>query len=547
MNGKHLAALGMLLPLVGCQNRAERPNIVFFLVDDYGWLDSQVAYGEQPYPRNLMIDTPNMCCLAQMGVVMTNAYACSLSTPTRTSLMTGMNSAHERITSYTSPYRDTPTDASGGTIGIRNDNEQDIFSRPEWNWNGISPVPGIANTLHVSPMVQFLKDAGYYTVHCGKAHWGCMGTPGASPLNLGFTVNISGNITGMPRSYQSEDNFGNSAELWNHSAVQNMSEYYGTGTHLTQALTLEALKTLDYPISHKEPFYLYLAHYAVHTPIQADSRYYQKYVDRGLDEGQARYASMVEGVDTSLGMLMDYLEQRGVADNTIIIFYSDNGGHSIDTRKGGVAHHVNDPLREGKGSVYEGGIRVPMMFYWPGKTYAGARINTPVVPEDMFRTILHMAGVSGYDTIQPLDGLDLCGLITDGSQYVGKAMARGEISNQVEANSFVIPQSVSGVNPQRDVISHMPHQWRIEDQYDVDYMSSIRRGEYKLVYRMETSQLELYNLKEDISERNDISKQNPQLVEQLARALSDRLREWNAAMPVVKQTGEPVKMPDELL
>ena len=241
-------------------------------------------------------------------------------------------------------------------------------------------------------------------------------------------------------------------------------------------MTREALKTLEHPIRQKLPFYLYFSHYSNHTPIQRDKRYIQPYLDAGMDEGQARYASMVEGMDKSLGDVLDFLETKGVADNTIIIFYSDNGGHSVGNEKGGEPHTQNLPLREGKGSVYEGGIRVPMLFCWPGKVSAGTRINTPVSAEDVFPTILEMAGVKKYETVQERDGQSLVKLIQKGSRYVAKAQKSGKITNQREANAIVIPEAISGIDPERGIIFHFPHQLRFEDQDDIDFMSALRKG-----------------------------------------------------------------------
>ena len=160
--------------------------------------------------------------------MLTNAYACPVSTPTRTSLITGVNAAHSHITNWTSTTRDTPSDATGGAeammqSGVNND-MSGRFSRPEWNINGMSPVEGVESTLYATPLPQLLRDAGYYTIHVGKAHWASAGTPGASPYNMGYNVNVSGNVAGMPRSYQSEDNYGNTPQLWNYLAVQNMTE-----------------------------------------------------------------------------------------------------------------------------------------------------------------------------------------------------------------------------------------------------------------------------------------------------------------------------------
>ena len=548
MKLKHLTGLALLAPSVAFA--ANKPNIVFFIIDDMGWVDSSVAYGEDVYPNNLKFHTPNMQRLASQGVMLTNAYACPVSTPTRTSLITGVNAAHSRITNWTSTTKDTPSDATGGAVAMAqsgvNEDLTGRFVRPDWNLNGMSPVEGVENTLYATPLPRLLQDEGYYTIHVGKAHWASAGTPGASPYNMGYLVNVSGTVAGMPRSYYSEDNYGNTPELWNMLAVQNMTEYYGTGTHLTEALTFEALKTLDFPIANDIPFYLYFAHYATHTPIQRDPRFIQKYLDAGLDEGQARYASMVEGVDKSLGDLLDYLEARGVAEDTIIIFMTDNGGNAENKAKGGVRFMHNLPLRNGKGSVYEGGIRVPMMVKWNGKVAPATRVNTPVICEDIFPTILEMAGVKGYDVVQEIDGKSLVNLVTKGSKLTAKAAKRGEIADQKAANAFVVPESVSGIDPERTLIFHYPHQWKPYDLVDIDYLSAVRKGDWKLVYRMRTGTLELYNLKSDIGEQNNVAAANPEKVKELAAELSAKLREWKSPMPTSRADGKVVPMPDEL-
>ena len=548
MKLKHLTGLSLLAPSVALA--AEKPNIVFFIVDDMGWVDSSVAYGEEVYPNNMRYNTPNMQRLASQGVMLTNAYACPVSTPTRTSLITGVNAAHSHITNWTSTTRDTPSDATGGAVammqsGVNND-MSGRFSRPEWNINGMSPVDGVESTLYATPLPQLLRDAGYYTIHVGKAHWASAGTPGASPYNMGYNVNVSGNVAGMPRSYQSEDNYGNTPQLWNYLAVQNMTEYYGTGLHLTEALTREALKTLDYPVANGLPFYLYFAHYATHTPIQRDSRFVQRYLDAGMDEGQARYASMVEGVDKSLGDLLDYLEAKGVADDTIIIFMTDNGGNAENKAKGGVRFMHNLPLRNGKGSVYEGGIRVPLMVKWSGKVAPDTRVNTPVICEDLFPTILQMAGIKRYDVVQSVDGKSLVNLVTKGSKLAAKAAKKGQITDQKSANAFVVPQEVSGIDPERALVFHYPHQWKPYDLEDIDFLSAVRKGDWKLVYRMRTGKLELYNLREDIGEQHDLAAKYPERVKELAVELSETLRKWNSPMPSNRTTGEVVPMPDKL-
>ena len=543
MNKKPLAGLAALLPLAACSDKAQQPNIVFFLVDDFGWVDSSVQYGEELYPNNLRFNTPNMQRLSERSTVFGNAYACAVSTPTRTSIMTGMNAAHTGITNWTSAVRDTPSDATGGGFWMAEHSGSgdalagDLLSRPDWNINGISPVPGVPHTQYANSLVQFLKDAGYFTVHVGKAHWASAGTPGVNPYNHGFCVNIAGTMAGMPRDYSGMQNYGNTKERWNDFAVQNLVEYYGTQTHLTEALTQEALKALDYPIRHRQPFYLYLASYATHTPIQPDERFAQKYRDAGMDEGQAAYASLVEGVDCSLGEVLDFLEEKGIADNTIVIFMTDNGGNSENKQKGGVLHTQNLPLREGKGSCYEGGIRVPLMIYVPGKTRVG-RCDVPVICEDMFPTILDMAGVRGYETVQELDGQSILPLVT----------GRGE-----------------GPDPERPLVFHYPHKWKPYDLEDIDFLSAVRIGDWKLVYRIKegarsvderlypdtrntarAAAVELYNLKEDIGETMNVAADYPEIARRLADTLSARLRRWNAPMPIVVATGNAAPLPDRL-
>ena len=550
-NSGKAALLGAMCATVAActdsRNGGERPNIIFFLVDDMGWVDSSVPYDGNIYPNNLRFNTPNMERLARRGTIFSNAYACPVSTPTRTSLLSGMNAAHTGITNWTSPIKDTPSDATGGAVAmmapgsVGQQGGMDIYpegylTRPDWTLNGMSPVPGVDSTLYATPMVQLLKDAGYFTIHVGKGHWASAGTPGASPYNMGFVVNVAGNVAGMPRSYQGEDNYGNTPERWNYLAVQNMTEYYGTHTHLTEALTREALKTLDFPVENGIPFYLYMSHHGTHTPIQRDDRFVEKYLEAGMDEGQARYASMVEGIDKSLGDILNYLDDKGIADNTAIIFMTDNGGNSENVQKGGVPHTQNLPLREGKGSVYEGGIRVPLIVCWPGKVPAGAREDTPAIAEDLFPTILDIAGVS-YDEpgaiVQELDGQSLIPEITAGGSVL-KGAAEGSAGAGAE------------VGAERALIFHYPHQWKPYRLDDIDYLSAVRKGDWKLVYRMREARLELYNLREDIGETHDLAAENPQKCAELATILSDKLREWGSPMPFNPAEGKPVPFPDEL-
>ena len=542
-----------LLALAGCQKADDRPNIIFFLVDDFGWADTQVPFGPEVYPTNGRHDTPNFVEMASEGAILTNAYACPLSSPTRTSILTGVSSAHTHVTNPLASLRgadtayDTPDDSPWATVDSLS---QGCLDSPRWAVNGVNPaVPGnqdnVEDAFYGTPYARLLKEAGYFTVHIGKAHWATAGTPGCSPYNMGFVVNVAGGVVEFSKcGYRSENNYGN---VKDGRAVpftpHNLMEYYGTGTHITKALTREALKALEFPIQEKKPFYLFLSQYAVHTPIQDDPRFYQKYLDRGMDEGQARFASMVEGVDVSLGEIRAFLKEKGIDKNTVLIVMGDNGGNSENKNKGGILHTQNKPLREGKASCYEGGIRVPMLIEWPGKVAPGTLINTPVICEDLFPTLLHLGGVTRYETVQEVEGQDLFALLTKGSQLA----ARQSFRDRREAYAFEIPESVSGIDPERYIVSHYPHAWKPYVLDDIDFLSSIRSGRWKLVYRMRTRDLELYDLSEDLGEASNVAKAHPDIVEKLARALSDRLRRFDASMPTVRSTGEKVPMPDEVL
>nr|WP_121270147.1 sulfatase [Pedobacter schmidteae] len=484
----------------------QRPNIIVFLVDDMGWQDTSVPFWEQVTPLNKRYHTPNMERLAKEGMKFTDAYAQPVCTPTRISMLSGMNSARARITNWTSPTKDNPTD-----------NPDEQFKAPEWNYNGLSPVIGIPHTQYATPFTQLLKNAGYFTVHVGKAHWGSAGTPGANPYNMGFMVNIAGHSAGHPQSYLPEDNYGNQQNKASIQAVPDLEEYYGTDNFLTEALTKEALKSLESPIRDKRPFYLNMAHYAVHVPLMADPRYYQKYINAGLEVPEAKYASLIEGMDKSLGDIMDYLKEKQVDKNTIIIFMSDNGGLGLAPPRGGQPNTQNLPLKAGKGSVNEGGIREPMIVKWPGVVKQGSITHQYVMIEDFFPTILEMARISGYKTHQPIDGKSMVPIL----------------KNPAYKDDL------------RSLIWHIPNKWIPEDGPGINFQSAIRKGNWKLVYDMRDGSKQLYNLKTDIGENNNLAAQHTDLVSALSKELAQQLRQWKATMPVDKKTGIAAKMPDE--
>ena len=292
----------------------KRPNIILFLVDDMGWQDTSLPFWTQRTRYNDTYHTPNMERLAKQGKMFTQAYACSISSPTRVSLFTGMNAARHRVTSWTLRKNTT------------HEQPDSVMIYPEWNVNGICQEPGVERTTQVTSLAQVLKDNGYHTIHCGKAHFGANDTPGADPLKMGFDVNIAGHAAGSPASYYGMQNFGNKpggkSPL---AAVPGLEKYHGKDIFLSEALTIEAEKALDNARKTDKPFFLYMAHYAIHTPIQPDMRFYQKYLDKGLPPVEAAYATLIEGMDKSLGDLMDYLDKNNLTDNTVLLFMSDNG------------------------------------------------------------------------------------------------------------------------------------------------------------------------------------------------------------------------------
>ena len=474
----------------------KRPNIILFLIDDMGWMDSSVPFGDSAGLLNKQFKTPNLTLLANQGVKFTNAYAQPVCTPTRTSILTGMNVTRHGVTNWTSPLKNNSTDA-----------KDDQFYPAPWKINGVDK-----DSITTYP--ELLKQAGYYTIHVGKAHWGPAGTPMSNPLNVGFMVNVAGHAAGHPQSYYGKDNYGNIQGKSTYQSVPDLMNYHGTDTNLTEALTKEAIQRLEEPIRLKMPFYLNMAHYAVHVPIQPDIRFYQSYLDEGLDTANAKYASMVASMDKSLGDLMKFLTEKNITNNTIIIFMSDNGGLSLTGARGNIAHIQNLPLRAGKGSMYEGGIRVPMIVKWPGTVKSNSFNNQYIIAEDFFPSILEMANITHYKTVQKVDG-----------------------------KSFVpFLKNYKIMDTNRILIWHYPNKWIDIDGPAINYKSAIRQGNWKLIYDLRNGKKELYNLKDDIGEYNNLIVKYPFKARQLSIILKDVLEKNNAPMPIFKMNSKKVEI-----
>lgn len=494
--------LGVMHPL----HAQQQPNIILFLVDDMGWQDTSVPFWTEKTPYNEVYETPNMERLARMGMKFTQAYACSVSSPSRCSLMTGANNARHRVTNWTMS-KDQTTDLPSQTLQL-----------PDWNLNGISPVPGVNHTFVGKSFVELLHEHGYHTIHCGKAHFGAKDTPGEDPLNWGFDVNIAGHAAGGLATYLSEKNYGHDddGKPYALNAIPGLEKYWMTGTFATEALTQEAIHALDnWKLDNQKPFYLYMSHYAIHIPIDKDMRFYDKYLKKGLSSKEAAYASLIEGMDKSLGDLMDWVDQNGLTDNTIILFMSDNGGLATqpDWRDGPI-YTQNAPLNSGKCSLYEGGIRVPMIVKWPGKVQPESVCDKYLMIEDYYPSILELAGVKSIPE-------------TDGKSFVPLMLGTGDPSVD------------------RPLYWNFPNIWGNEGP-GINLNCAIRYNDWKLVYYWETGKKELFNIINDIGETHDLSEQEPMITSQLSLQLGLYLRSVHAQRPVFKATQKPCPWPDEL-
>lgn len=508
MNKKQLILLAIAPLTLTAQNLTpdKKPNIILFMVDDMGWQDTSLPFWNEETPFNKRYHTPAMERMAEEGMMFTQAYACAVSSPTRVSLMSGMNAARHRVTNWTLE-RNASVDA-----------ESNVLTFPDWNVNGVQPTDSIERSTHATMLPQILKDNGYFTIHCGKAHFGAMNTPAADPANCGFDINIAGHAAGGPGSYLGVDNFGNDKKgsytpPW---GVPGLEKYHGDSIFLTEALTRETIHHLTTAEIQNKPFFLYMSHYAVHVPFSPDDRYHQKYIDNGLTETEAMYASLIEGMDKSLMDLMDYLDENNLTDNTVILFMSDNGGISYAARSG-EPHTHNKPLNSGKGSAYEGGVRVPMIVKWPGRVEEKTKNSECVIIEDFFPTILDIARADNYKTVQQVDGKSFIPML-----------------KQKESASI-----------DRCLYWHFPNKWGPVGP-GIGATSTVRKNDWKLIYYYHDQRFELFNIKEDIGELTNLAETEPVRVQELATNLGGYLRSVDAQRPTLKSSGQLVPFPDEI-
>ncbi|MBN2269673.1 MAG: sulfatase [Sedimentisphaerales bacterium] len=445
------------------RERGRRPSFVFFLVDDMGWTDA-VCYGSSFY------ETPNIDRLAKTGMRFIQAYAaCPVCSPTRASIMSGKYPARLNLTDY--------------LIGAKR--------------GKLNP----ANYIHQLPLeevtiAETLKEAGYATFFAGKWH---LGPEGFWPEEQGFDVNKGGIDRGGP--YGGNKYF----SPYGNPRLEDGPE----GEHLPDRLATETAKFIE---AHRDgPFLAYLSFYSVHTPLMARPDLKAKYEEKrkGIQAGEiwgqegarkvrlvqehAVYAGMIEAMDQAVGKVLDALDRLDLAEDTVVFFMSDNGG--LSTSEGHPTSNL--PLRAGKGWLYEGGIREPMIVRAPGITKAGSTCSEPVISTDFYPTMLELTGLPAKPK-QHIDGISFVPLLKG-----GKSLGR------------------------RAIFWHYPHYGNQGGSPG----GAVRAGDYKLIEFYEDGRIELYNLKKDIGEKNNLAEKMPEKADEMLAMLKAWREDVDAQMP----------------
>ncbi|MBI1372120.1 MAG: sulfatase-like hydrolase/transferase [Phycisphaera sp.] len=443
---------------------ADKPlNFVLILVDDMGWMDLS-CQGSTYY------ETPNIDKLASQGMRFTDAYAaCAVCSPTRAAVLTGRYPARIGVTDWIRArfqrggkvYDENPTEYVGGP-------KNKLLCPPNPFWMELDEVT----------IAEALKPAGYVSQHIGKWH---LGDPGHFPQDQGFDFNFIGCDLGQPPTYYAP-----------YRAKYNFDpeiEPLTGNEYLTDREGIEAAKFIK--ANKDKPFFLYMAHYAVHTPIQGRMDLMDHYKGKPNDSPQKNvaYATMVQAVDEACKRITDALDEAGVADHTVVIFTSDNGGLVGPTN--------NTPLRSGKGYAYEGGIREPLIIRWPGVVKPGTVSHEPVCSIDFLPTLCELAGVKLPD--RPIDGVSL----------VGHLRSNGTKSLNRDALYW-----------------HFPHYRHAPGPYSI-----IRKGDLKLIKFWEGPTFELFNLKDDLGEEHNLASSMPDKVKELNAQLMQHLHDVGAKLP----------------
>lgn len=460
----------LLLLVFGCSSRkqpdtAKQPNVVFILIDDLGWKD--VAINGSDYYQ-----TPNIDNLASEGIRFTNAYsACTVCSPTRAAIMSGKYPATINCTDWIEGHK-----LKGKPLAV-----------PDWTM--------YMDTSEFT-LAEAFQEAGYTTAHIGKWHLG--EDPKYWPEHQGFDINIGGWSMGSPNRKDDKYN-GYFAPFGNPRLEDKPDDNY-----LTDRLTDEAVAFLKKNSKSDKPFFLNFWTYNVHTPLQAKQEKIDKFEslkDENKLQNNPIYAAMVEHMDDAVGRVIQTLKDEGIYDNTIIVFTSDNGG-LIGKGKSKITN--NSPLREGKGGMYEGGVRVPLIMKFPQEKSINKTTDQPVISVDFYPTLLNLTHINVPKAVKEnLEGEDIYSMLK---------------SNKV------MP---------RDLFWHYPH---YHSQGAAPY-SAIRSGDWKLIYFYETKSSELYDLKKDIGETTDVSNQFPEVKTSLLMKLENWKIKVEAQEPIPNNAG----------
>ena len=433
---------------------APGPNVVLIVIDDLGWSDL-ACYGSKFYR------TPNIDRLAAGGMRFTQAYAaCPVCSPTRAALMTGKYPARLHLTDWLPGIGDRPTNK---------------LLRPAFR----QELP-----LEEATVAELLREAGYVTGTIGKWH---LGGEGFEPTRQGFDTNVGGDHAGSPLSYFAP--YARDGRTM--PGLENAPE----GEYLTDRLAAEAEQFIER--NQKQPFFLYLPHYAVHTPIKAKAEFIAKFRSvvpaRPGVQNNPIYAAMVDSMDEAVGRVMRKLDALGLAQNTLVIFTADNGG--LATAEGAdTPSTINSPLREGKGYLYEGGIRVPLVVHWPAQIKPSTTCDAPVISYDLAPTI---AAVCNALLDKPVDGVSIAPLLKQ-----EPPMARGPL------------------------YWHYPHY----SPQGGKPGGAIREGDFKLIEFYEQGRRELYNVVKDVSESTNLIDQDQGRAERMAAKLAAWRNDVDAQM-----------------
>lgn len=445
----------------GTTRPSHRPNIVLIVADDLGGHDLACYGGD-------LVETPHLDRLASQGLRFTRAYAAApVCSPTRAALLTGQYPARLQLTTWRESSQNPPRDRKLRPPSCRAD------------------LP-----LELLTVAEHLGSAGYFTAHIGKWH---LGDASHFPEAQGFDVHRGGNHWGAPASYfyPYRGPFDNEIRYIPHLDLGKEGEY------LTDRLTDEAIHVMER--AQGRPFFLNLWHYAPHTPLQAkpaDVEHFKKKLTPQHAHQSPVYAAMVKNLDENVGRLLRRLDALGHSRDTLVIFTSDNGGY---LGKPGMIVTTNTPLRSGKGSLYEGGIRVPLICRWPGMVTSGGRCDAPVVTMDLFNTLLEVAQVPVDRTrSQPSDGVSLLPLLQDPAA----TFERGPL------------------------FWHYPHYYNTTTP-----VSAILDRDWKLLEYFEDKQVELYHLARDPAETRNMAEVLPEKAEELLTRLHQWQQQVRAQLP----------------